>query len=107
MAITSTRTFDGLLGRKRKVTGIALAAETSATDLDLARTIAVEFARIHGTVTADDVGQKLEKLFGIKSLGPAAGALFRCHDQFEWTGQYVESTRATNHRRVLRVWRLK
>ena len=84
---------------------MALAADAVPTLLDRARDFAVEIAACKGTDTADDVSEWLE-LNGYPDLGPAAGSLIRGPD-WEFTGRFVQSTRKTNHARLLRVWRLK
>lgn len=98
--------FDAAASEARKLRGMETAAAARETDLDKARAIAREIASRHGTVNADEVGQMLFTKHGIKTLGPAAGSLFK-GGEFEMTGDYVKSTRKKNHSRLLAVWRLK
>ena len=101
--MTQSDLFDAAESRRRKERGMALAADAVPTLLDRAR----EYARSlgQGSVTADDVSEWLEQQ-GLPDLGPAAGSLFR-GPEWEFTGRFVQSTRKTNHARLLRVWRLK
>jgi hypothetical protein len=103
--MTQSDLFDAAESRRRKERGMALAADAAPTLLDRARDFAVEVAACKGTVTADDVSEWLEAN-GYPDLGPAAGSLFR-GPEWEFTGRFVQSTRKTNHARLLRVWRLK
>ena len=84
----------------------ALAKLNSADVLTLARCVAHQYAREHGTVNADIVGKIMADDWGIDSIGPAAGALFR-GPEWEFTGQRVLSTRVSNHSREIKVWRLR
>ena len=99
--------FDWAEGNARKEHGMQLAESNRQSDLDLARSIAVELATraADRTITADDVGRVLKRRHDIDSLGPAAGSLFK-GDQWKWTGEYRKSVRTTNHGRMLRVWKL-
>ena len=94
--------FEGQMLKER---GMSLAAESSATLLQKARDYAREHAVAWGHVTADDVSAWLDDE-GLPDLGPAAGSLFR-GKEWEFTGQFVQSSRVTNHARLLRVWRLR
>lgn len=97
--------FDGEESKSRKTAGMKLAAENCPTNLEKARTIAIRIALRKGTVTADDVGQAMFDKYGIRSLGPSAGAIFR-GGAFEFTGVRILSTRKKNNARELKVWRL-
>jgi hypothetical protein len=97
--------FDGVESDRLKEEGMKAAAENAITPLELAREIAYELAMKHGTVNADMVGHELWIRHGIKTLGPAAGSLFK-GDKWQWTGEYMKSERKKNHSRMLRVWRL-
>ena len=103
--MTQTDLFDAAESRRRKERGMALAADAAPTLLDRARAYAQATAIVRGSVTADDVSEWLEQQ-GLPDLGPAAGSLFR-GPEWEFTGRFVQSTRKTNHARLLRVWRLK
>ena len=96
--------FDPMESAARKREGMAVAAAARPCDLEIARNIARSHAELHGTVTADDVGRKLQ-LSGI-DLGPAAGSIFKTAE-WVFTGDFKKSARKTNHSRLLRVWRLK
>ena len=99
--------FHDSLGEQLRLDGMQQAAGNSKEQLDTARRVAVQIAkrRVDRTVTADDVGRVLKEVYGIDTLGPAAGSLFKTKD-WEWTGQWRKSKRVTNHSRMLRVWRL-
>jgi hypothetical protein len=84
----------------------ALAKLESADVLTMARRIAIEYASRFGTVNADIVGKLMKEHYGIDSIGPAAGALFR-GPEWEFTGQRVLSSRVSNHSREIKVWRLR
>jgi len=105
-----TRTlFDAQESADRKEQ--ALAKLDSADVLTLARQIAKELAERWGAVNADHVGHEMKERYGIErygidSIGPAAGALFR-GPEWEFTGQRVLSSRVSNHSREIKVWRLK
>lgn len=68
--------------------------------LNRARAIALQLANTNGTVTADDVANRLDT-----PLGPLAGSVFKTGD-FEFTGERVRSSQKNNHSRELKVWRL-
>lgn len=102
----SREVFDGDQSKSAKVNGMELAAENRSSDLAKARDIAVELCRKNGTTDADEVGRVLYERHEIKSLGPAAGSLFK-DSRFEFTGERRRSTRKKNHARELKVWRLK
>jgi hypothetical protein len=99
-------TFDQELSERLKQEGMSKAADHGKTNLEIGRHVAKDYCRKHGTVNADNVGGILNKYYGIKTLGGAAGSLFR-GGAFEWTGECIKSIRITNHRRELRVWRLR
>ncbi len=92
--------------RKRK--GMDDAAQARADLLELARTVAVRIAERQPDrlCTADDVQLHLISLgFEPDELGNAAGSIFRgARWQFV---EFIRSARTTNHRRIIRVWRLK
>ena len=99
-------TFDQDRGEQLRLAGMGLAADNAKESLAVARKVATVIAkrRKDRTVTADDVGRVLKDYYGLDSLGPAAGSLFKTGD-WEWTGQFRKSKRVTNHSRLLRVWR--
>jgi hypothetical protein len=84
----------------------ALSKLESAGLLALARIVARQHAEEFCTVTADIVGRLMKERYGIDSIGPAAGALFR-GAEWEFTGQRVLSSRVSNHSREIKVWRLR
>lgn len=96
--------FDATASTARKDAGMEAAARNAETDLDKARAIARELCEAHGETDADEVGKLLHARYGIKSLGPAAGSIFK--SGFEFTGRRRKSARKTNHARELKVWRL-
>jgi hypothetical protein len=97
--------YDAGESESRKEQGMSLAEAVKHSLVLGAREIAVTIAERTGTVTADDVGREMEKS-GLGSLGPAAGSLFK-DDRFAFTGNYVKSSKKSNHSRLLRVWKLK
>ena len=99
-------TFDFELSQQAKETGMQRAVDGDGGDLSIARSIAVQLARKHGETNSDAVGEVLEREHGIKSLGPAAGALFK-ERHWVFTGQRIASSRVSNHGRELKVWRLR
>lgn len=98
--------FDKSASEAVKVRGMSLAAAKADDDLTLARKIAKAIA-LHGdgTCDADEVGKVLYMRYGIASLGPAAGSLFK-GDEWKWTGKMRRSVRVTNHGRRIMLWRL-
>lgn len=98
--------FDSTASESRKKRGMLVAAKSKTRSLDLARDIAHELCLKHGEITADDVGRVLRYRYGIHSLGPAAGSLFK-NGEFETTGEMRKSARQKNHARLLYVWRLR
>ncbi len=98
--------FDRQESARRKERGMAVAADHASTLLAKAREIAVEIARKKGEVTSDDVSIELGRRGWPDCLGPAAGSIFKTKD-WAFTGKFVNSTRITNHSRLLRVWKLK
>ena len=97
--------FDEFEAQQEKERGMEKAAKAREELLFTARDIAVKIAKAKGTVTADDVGKEMHRL-GYNLLGPAAGSLFKL-EIFEFTGEFVESSKKSNHGRLLRVWRLR
>lgn len=98
--------FDRKRSDRGKDSGMRSAAASRNEVLEKARDIAMGIAMLgDGTCNADDVGKRLYELFDIKTMGPAAGSLFKTED-WEFTGVWVKSTRASNHSRMIRVWRL-
>lgn len=95
--------FDWGQTHAQKEAGQELAVKAKGANLAKAREIAQMIAREYGQVNADQVGQELARL-GIPT-GPWMGSLFK-GKEWEFTGQFVRSTRITNHGRLLRVWRL-
>ena len=91
-----------------KEEGMEAAAKSNYELLELARREAKEIAKCNfdETCDADQVGMALLKKHNISSLGPVAGSIFR-EPCWEWTGEFVKSSRITNHARNLYVWKLK
>jgi len=100
------RLFDFDTAEKQKRRGMAIAALSRPSELELARNVARELCLSRGSTTADEVGKVIYRNYGIESLGPAAGSLFKGGD-FEPTGEMRKSSRKSNHARLLFVWRLK
>lgn len=95
--------FDDNEGALRKRAGMNYAAGKRHSDLEIARNVALKISQKKRYVTADDVGRVLQREYGILSLGPAAGSLFRTKD-WRFTGLWKQSKRVKNHSRMLRVW---
>jgi hypothetical protein len=100
------KVFEAQKSESRKERGMSAAAESRSGVLDLARAIARELCNSQGECTSDDVGELLWQRHQIKTLGPAAGSLFKS-GEFKPTGGMRKSARKKNHARLLFVWRLK
>lgn len=100
--------FDAVEAERLKEEGIARAVEWTQKDvLAYAQSAAYLHAERFGTVTVDDVYQRLIMWkYDPSLLGNAAGSIFR-GKSWEFTGEWRKSTRTTNHGRYIRVWRLK
>ena len=98
--------FDRDESERRKEKGMAMAANNKVILLRMARGIAMQLVQKHGTVHADMVGEEMWKQHQIKTLGPAAGALFK-QKHWKFTGDWYPSARKSNHGRMLRIWSLK
>ena len=98
--------FNGKRSEQLKQRGLDLAADNAVKALATARVIAKDIARVFGTANADEVGGVLKRVYGIDTLGPAAGSIFR-GKEWEFTGNWIKSTRITNHGRMIREWRLR
>lgn len=100
----SDELFDAEESERLKQLGMAAAAGNNKAALDLGRRIARALGRQFGKITADDVGRILKSDYGIASLGPAAGSLFKEKGRWKPTGERRKSHRKTNHSRELKVW---
>lgn len=99
--------FDYQRGEEAKQSGMNAAADAKPDLLALARSFGREIAmsRESRECNADDIQALLaERGYGIRSLGNAAGALFR-GKEWEFTGKWIESARVHSHRNRLRIWR--
>jgi hypothetical protein len=97
--------FDWAESEDRKKAGMDVAANSGNENLDIARRVARRVARENnGYCDADKVGQILDDEYHIKTLGPAAGSIFR-GENWVFTGEFIPSTRKSNHGRVIRVWK--
>jgi hypothetical protein len=103
--MTQSDLFDAAESRRRKAHGMAIAEDAADSLLNKARGYARIQAATWGEVHADHVSEWLEST-GLPDLGPAAGSLFR-GKEWEFTGRFIQSTRKTNHARLLRIWRLR
>ena len=81
--------------------GIAKVSDHNKAWLTEARAVARRVCELSGTVTADDVRNKMTTQPNHPS---AYGAIFRVG--FKWTGQFVKSEHVSAHCRVVRVWEL-
>ena len=99
-------TFNAKESRDRKRIGMARAAVNRNVLLDKAREIARFLAQRDGETNADAVSQELMQRGYPDCIGPAAGSIFKT-SEWVFTGRFVNSTRVTNHSRLLRVWALR
>ena len=99
-------TFNAKESRDRKRIGMARAAVNRNVLLDKAREIARFLAQRDGETNADAVSQELMQRGYPDCIGPAAGSIFKT-SEWIFTGRFVNSTRITNHSRLLRVWALR
>lgn len=98
--------FDLREGRRRKKVGKAMATTSRRADLDYARLVAKQIAMSNPSHECHiDLVQQVIMNEGI-SLGNAAGSLFKREDWL-FTGRFVQSSRASNHATLRRVWKLK
>jgi len=101
-------TFDLGLGEELREMGKETARLNRAELLDLARRLAVEIALSQSDrlATADDIQFALAyRGHYPEDLGNAAGSLFRGQ---EWeTVGWIQSARASNHARAIRIWRYR
>lgn len=72
--------------------------------IEKARMIATWICKDKGSVTSDDVRDKL--LIPSEFNPNIMGAVLR-PPYFEWTGRMVKSTRKEAHSRMIREWRIK
>ena len=98
--------FDAPESARKKKEGMEIAASKRNPDLELAREIARELCLKNGSCDADQVGKELLERYGINSLGPAAGSIFKS-GEFEATGKFVRSARKSNNARLIWVWKLR
>ena len=98
--------FDAEESRDRKRIGMTRAAVNRNVLLDKAREIARFLAQRDGETNSDAVSQELMQRGYPDCIGPAAGSIFKT-SEWVFTGRFVNSTRITNHSRLLRVWALR
>lgn len=98
--------FDGAESRRRKIEGIDKASRNQHYLLNKAREIAKELAASKGETNTDEVGIELANRGYPDCIGPAAGAIFK-NSEWVWTGRFINSTRVSNHSRLIRVWALR
>lgn len=103
-----SQTLNLAQGTQLKLQGMGL-AELNRQELVLkARQVAVEIARARTDkkITVDAVFVELLKQnINANKLGNAWGSIFR-GKQWRFTGDWKKSERASNHARMIRVWRL-
>jgi len=119
VATENMRLFDENKGARLKNDGMDAAAEYRAEVLEFCRGMARKAAlrrrglviddqfQWHSEATIDDVYKALEasERYSVADLGNAAGSVFKTS---EWVAVgWQTSTRASNHGRAVRVWRLK
>lgn len=98
--------FDAEESRDRKRIGMTRAAVNRNVLLDKAREIARFLAQRDGETNSDAVSQELMQRGYPDCIGPAAGSIFKT-SEWVFTGRFINSTRITNHSRLLRVWALR
>lgn len=98
--------FSSSESRSAKESGMSEAASSRKEILEMARSFAIQLARLQGSVCIDDVMRRLAAS-GIdpSALGNASGSVFKA-DCWECIG-FVQSARVSNHSRMIRKWRLK
>lgn len=94
--------FDEDESLRRKAVGMQQAAESRKMLLAQAQLIAHNHARIHGTVTSDDVAHAMyAQGYDYAALRNAAGSVFK---GLHWNGTVRKSIRPSTHARIIRVW---
>jgi len=97
--------FDYAQSIQERDKGMATAVSGRSKALETARRLARIICQLHGKVTADDVRREFEYRGGDwTELGNAAGSLFK-GKQWQSVG-FENSTVATSHARMIRVWKL-
>ena len=106
--MTAQRTlFDLPKAKRLRDAGKDRAATERRELLWRAQNLAVNTARLWGVVTADCVYERMAALkLHPERLGNAWGSLFK-GPEWEWTGEWRQSTRVSNRGRYNRVWRLR
>lgn len=100
--------FDYAASVAAKEAGMHQAAANKASLLAVARQVAIEVAQRKGTVNMDDVQFELHRRgISIRALGNAAGSVFTDKTRWQFTGEYVKSSRVHAHGNLIRCWRLK
>ena len=95
--------FDLAEGRRRRDEALEGHEKSEPTWLDRARVIGRTLARAQGTVTADDI----RAVMSDEPHHPNVwGAIFK-GSEWEPTGQFVPSKKASRKANPQRVWRLK
>src|SRR5262245_9774350 len=105
--MTQVGLFDRRQGERGKSHGMDLAAEKRKELLQTVRLAVkgIALTRESREVTADDAANWLVSVGRApEDLGNAFGSLFRDSD-WEFTGEWRESVRSSNHSRANRVWR--
>ena len=97
--------FNLELGLDLKHSGIERAAAAVPDWLKEAKRIAQNIGQTNGECCADDVNRVLLELYGIESIGPAAGSLFRNKKLWSCTGRVCRSHRVKSHAGKLYIWK--
>lgn len=99
--------FDWMKGERLKQEGMEKSAMSRTALLALARSLAVALAgEKDRSISIDDVQKELMAMgHDPEKLGNAAGSVFR-GPRWEWAG-VTHSRRTSNHRRMIKTWRLK
>lgn len=103
-------TFNQSLGAQLQRNGMAAAASAKKELLEQVREAMKCLGRTRGgrECTIDDATEFCEKVFGDAcALGPAAGNVFTVKKDWEFTGRWEASGRASCHAHKNRVWRLR
>ena len=97
--------FDYAEATKLRDAGMKTATKGRAEALTRAKSLAIDLAKLNGSVTADDVRREYEfRGRSWSELGNAAGSIFK-GKHWHCIG-FENSSVASSHARALRVWML-
>lgn len=106
MKLTQRCLFDAFEGARLRDIGMRQAATSRKQELARARDVAEQIAMSNKNreCNADQVQAVMlaNKIY----LGNAAGSIFKQHDKWEFV-RHIKSSRISNRRAIIKVWRLK